>query len=220
MTQHQRVGIHYTPEWYRGVRLRARRAHQRCAWPRHSGAANVALPSRRGDRMKRRQFIIGSITLWMSTPSFAQNTNTAKRRRIVIAHSSSPVSEIRIDGDNPFVNALFDELVKLGWVEGKTLEIVRFSANGRTDHFKQIAGEIVKSSPEIIVANTSAFVRSLKDTTASIPIVGVTADPLAYGLTKSLSRPDGNVTGVSVDAGLELWGKRLSIVREILPSAS
>ena len=143
-----------------------------------------------------------------------------KLRRIVIAHSSSPVSEIRIDGDNPFVNALFDELVKLGWVEGKTLEIVRFSANGRTDHFKQIAGEIVKSSPEVIVANTSAFVRSLKDTTASIPIVGVTADPLAYGLTKSLSRPDGNVTGVSVDAGLELWGKRLSIVREILPSAS
>ena len=135
-------------------------------------------------------------------------------------YAARPVSEIRIDGDNPFVNALFDELAKLGWVEGKTLEIVRFSANGRTDHFKQIAGEIVKSSPEIIVANTSAFVRSLKDTTASIPIVGVTADPLAYGLTKSLSRPDGNVTGVSVDAGLELWGKRLSIVREILPSAS
>jgi putative ABC transport system substrate-binding protein len=72
----------------------------------------------------------------------------------------------------------------------------------------------------VIVANTSAFVRALKETTSSIPIVGVTADPLAYGLTTSLSRPDGNVTGVSVDAGLELWGKRLSIVRQILPSAS
>jgi hypothetical protein len=55
--------------------------------------------------MKRREFMIGSITLWMSIPSFAQNKNTAKSRRIIIAHSSSPVSEIRIDGDNRFVNA-------------------------------------------------------------------------------------------------------------------
>jgi hypothetical protein len=78
MTQHQRAGILFTREWYRGVRLAARRAHQHCGWPRYSGAANVDRPSRRCDRMKRRQFIIGSITLWMSTPSFAQNTNTAK----------------------------------------------------------------------------------------------------------------------------------------------
>jgi putative ABC transport system substrate-binding protein len=153
----------------------------------------------------------------MSTPLFAQRTNT---RRIVIAHSSSPVGELRIDGDNAFVNALFDELVKLGWIEGKNLAIGRFSANGRTGHFKIIAEEIVKSRPEVIVANTSAFVRSIKETSRDIPIVGVTADPIAYGLTNSLSRPDGNVTGVSVDAGLELWGKRLSIVREIMPSAS
>jgi hypothetical protein len=51
---------------------------QSCGWPRHSGAAKVAPPRRRGDRMKRREFIIGSISLWMSTPSFAQNTYTAK----------------------------------------------------------------------------------------------------------------------------------------------
>ena len=82
----------------------------------------------------------------MSAPSFAQNTYTAKSRRIVIAHSSSPISELRIDGDNPLVNALFDELVNLGWVEGKNLEIVRFSANGRTEHFPQISEEIVKLS--------------------------------------------------------------------------
>src|SRR5215471_9000470 len=170
--------------------------------------------------MRRRKFIIGSVLLCLSTASFAQNANTPKSRRIVIAHASSPVSEIRIDGDNPYVNALFDQLVKLGWVEGNNLEIVCFSANGRTDHFKEISEEIVKSRPELIVANTSAFVRALKEATSTIPIVGVTADPLAYGLTKSLSRPDGNVTGVSVDAGLELWGKRLAIVREIVPSAS
>jgi putative ABC transport system substrate-binding protein len=153
----------------------------------------------------------------VSTASFAQKAG--KIRRIAIAHASSPIADIRIDGDNPLVNVFFEELLKLGYVEGRNLEIVRFSANGRTDHFREIADEIVQSRPEIIVANTSPLVRTLKETASTIPIVGITADPIAYGLTKSLSRPDGNVTGVSVDAGLELWGKRLSIVRELFPSA-
>jgi putative ABC transport system substrate-binding protein len=167
--------------------------------------------------VKRRDLIIGSLVSLVSTASFAQKAG--KIRRIAIAHASSPIADIRIDGDNPLVNVFFEELLKLGYVEGRNLEIVRFSANGRTDHFREIADEIVQSRPEIIVANTSPLVRTLKETASTIPIVGITADPIAYGLTKSLSRPDGNVTGVSVDAGLELWGKRLSIVRELLQSA-
>jgi len=167
--------------------------------------------------VKRRDLIIGSLVSLVSTASFAQKAG--KIRRIAIAHASSPIADIRIDGDNPLVNVFFEELLKLGYVEGRNLEIVRFSANGRTDHFREIADEIVQSRPEIIVANTSPLVRTLKETASTIPIVGITADPIAYGLTKSLSRPDGNVTGVSVDAGLELWGKRLSIVRELFPSA-
>jgi putative ABC transport system substrate-binding protein len=167
--------------------------------------------------VKRRDLITGSLVSLVSTASFAQKIG--KIRRIAIAHASSPIADIRIDGDNPLVNVFFEELLKLGYVEGRNLEIVRFSANGRTDHFREIADEIVQSRPEIIVANTSPLVRTLKETASTIPIVGITADPIAYGLTKSLSRPDGNVTGVSVDAGLELWGKRLSIVRELLPSA-
>ena len=94
------------------------------------------------------------------------------------------------------------------------------NVHGRIDHFAEISAEIVKSNPEVIVANTSPFVRALKETTSTIPIVGITADPIAYGLTTSLSRPDSNVTGVSVDAGLELWGKRLAILRELIPSVS
>ena len=131
-----------------------------------------------------------------------------------------PVRDLRIDGDNPLVNTFFEELAKLGYLEGRDLEIIRFSADGHTDHFAEMSAEIVKSNPEVIVANTSPFVRALKATTSTIPIVGITADPIAYGLTTSLSRPDSNVTGVSVDAGLELWGKRLAILRELIPSVS
>jgi putative tryptophan/tyrosine transport system substrate-binding protein len=173
--------------------------------------------------MRRREFIglLSGLAICSPLPMRAEQPGRVRSpRRIAIAHASSPISQIRIDGDNPLISALFDELAKLGYVEGKNLEIIRFSANGRTNHFKQVSEEIVKSGPELIVANTSAFVRSLKETTQTIPIVGITADPIAYGLTKSLSRPEGNVTGVSVDAGIEIWGKRLAILREILPSAN
>jgi putative ABC transport system substrate-binding protein len=153
-----------------------------------------------------------------STRSLAEKDHS--KRRLAIAHASSPISDLQPNGDNPLINAFFEELVKLGYGEGRNIEIIRFSANGRTDHFNELSAEIVKSNPEVIVANTSPFVRSLKETTSTIPIVGITADPIAYGLTNSLSRPDGNVTGVSVDAGLELWGKRLGVLRELLPSVS
>ncbi|MGY3237518.1 putative ABC transport system substrate-binding protein [Bradyrhizobium sp. USDA 4472] len=168
--------------------------------------------------MRRRGFVSG-LFLAAILPEAALGQSPA-RRRVAIAHASSPVKDLQIDGDNPLVNAFFEELSKLGRFEGRNLEIVRFSADGRTDHFAELSDEIIKSSPEVIVANTSPFVRALKKATSIIPIVGITADPIAYGLTTSLSRPDSNVTGVSVDAGLELWGKRLAILRELVPSVS
>src|SRR5262249_5367288 len=53
-----------------------------------------------------------------------------------------------------------------------------------------------------------------------IPIVGLMADPIAFGIVDSIARPGGNVTGVSVDAGLEIWGKRLQLLREAVPAMS
>ena len=147
---------------------------------------------------------MGSIVSLINVPSIAQKAQ--KIRRIAIAHASTPITDLTIDGNNPLLRLFFEELLKLGYVEGQNIEIVRFSANGRTDHFRELSAEIVQSGPELIVANVSQFVRTLKETTSTIPIVGITADPISYGLTSSLSRPDGNVTGVSVDAGLELWG--------------
>jgi putative ABC transport system substrate-binding protein len=64
------------------------------------------------------------------------------------------------------------------------------------------------------------MVRLFKAATATIPIVGIMADPVAFGLVTSFARPGGNVTGVSVDAGVEIWGKRLQILREAIPTAS
>ena len=168
--------------------------------------------------MRRREFVsVAILTALLPRRVWADN---ARKKRLAIAHASSPVRDLRIDGDNPLVNAFFDELTKLGYSEGSNLEVMRFSADGRTDHFAELSTEVIDTKPDVIVANTSPFVLALKHATSTVPIVGITADPVAYGLTTSLSRPDANVTGVSVDAGLELWGKRLAILRELIPSLS
>jgi ABC-type uncharacterized transport system substrate-binding protein len=66
-------------------------------------------------------------------------------------------------------------------------------------------------------AASSRVALSLKAATSTIPIVGVTSDPVTAGIVSDLSRPGGNITGVSVDSGPEIWGKRLEFLREVSP---
>jgi putative tryptophan/tyrosine transport system substrate-binding protein len=63
-------------------------------------------------------------------------------------------------------------------------------------------------------------VLNFKAATTSIPIVGLMADRVRFGIVESLARPGGNITGVSTDAGLEIWGKRLDVLREAVPGIS
>jgi putative tryptophan/tyrosine transport system substrate-binding protein len=78
----------------------------------------------------------------------------------------------------------------------------------------------VHTKPDLISATSSGLVLSFKAVTDTIPVVGMMADPVAFGIVASLARPGGNITGVSVDAGLEIWGKRLQMLREAIPTAS
>jgi putative ABC transport system substrate-binding protein len=122
--------------------------------------------------------------------------------------------------DLPLYAALFKELRRLGYVEGQNLIVERYSAAGREDRFDELAREVARSSPDLIVAATARLVRSFKAATTTIPIVGSTADPVAYGIVASLAHPGGNITGIATDAGIELWGKHLQIAREAIPTAS
>src|SRR5262249_36979527 len=96
----------------------------------------------------------------------------------------------------------------------------RYSAEGRSERYVPLADEVTRTKPDLIVAASTPLVRALKDATDSIPIVGTVADPTAYGVVTSVARPGGNVTGVSVEAGLEIWAKRLQILREIIPKSA
>ena len=90
----------------------------------------------------------------------------------------------------------------------------RYSALGEPDRIGELARQIVASHPDAILAMSGPFIKEVIATTTDIPMVGPTADPVAFGLTTSLARPDRNFTGVVVDAGLEIWAKRVQLLLE------
>lgn len=111
------------------------------------------------------------------------------------------------------VEGIRDELRKLGYVDGKTVEIeTRF-----TDGDKQRARDAVKSFVErrfdIIVPWTTPTVQLAKEENQTIPMVMIASDPVAAKLVQSLSHPGGNITGVSM-SGPDLAGKRLELLRD------
>jgi putative ABC transport system substrate-binding protein len=106
-------------------------------------------------------------------------------------------------------------LRNLGWSEGRTVAIEYRWAEGRRERFAEIAAEFVRVKVDLIVAGGSA-VPLLKQATSVLPIVFVLAtDPIGGGLVASLSRPGGNVTGLS-NQGVDLAGGRLEILHEIV----
>lgn len=107
-------------------------------------------------------------------------------------------------------------LNELGWIQGRTVTIEYRWAEGRTERFREIATEFVRLKVDVVVTVGSA-VPALKDATSTIPIVfAVAVDPVGSGMVASLARPGGNVTGVSIQE-TELAGKRIELLREILP---
>jgi putative ABC transport system substrate-binding protein len=165
--------------------------------------------------MRRREFIVGvAIAGAMQGRAQAQH---AKRYRIAIVHPSDPISEMGETGDNPSFPILFKELRRLGYVEGANLIVERYSGEGRLERDVDLARNAISDNPDAIFAVSTRILLAFKQATTTVPIVGIGGDPVAQGLVPNLARPGGNITGVSVDAGLELYGKRLGILKEAVP---
>jgi putative tryptophan/tyrosine transport system substrate-binding protein len=83
-----------------------------------------------------------------------------------------------------------------------------------------LAREIVGRSPDVIVTGTNPVVTTFTAATSTIPIVAFMLDPVKAGLVTSLSRPGGNLTGITLDPGIEIWGKRLEMLKEAIPATA
>jgi putative tryptophan/tyrosine transport system substrate-binding protein len=170
--------------------------------------------------MKRRDFIalVGGAAGW---PLVARGQSPPKVHRIAVVHPSARVGDMSETGDNSGYRALFQELRRLGYVEGQNLVVERYSAEGGGQkRYAELAPNIVHTKPDLIFATSNILVLSFKMATDAIPVVGLMGGPVDYGIVASLARPGGNITGVTLDAGQEMWAKRLQILREAVPTAS
>lgn len=113
--------------------------------------------------------------------------------------------------------AFVQRLRELGWIEGRTVAIEYRWAEGRNDRYADFAADFVRLKVDVIVA-TGGAVRAVKQATSVIPIVfPVATDPVGSGFVESLARPGGNATGSSLQ-GTDLVGKRIELLREVLPN--
>jgi putative tryptophan/tyrosine transport system substrate-binding protein len=167
--------------------------------------------------MKRREFTAGLLLAAAIRPSRAQQRPVP---RIALFHPAIPVNLLTETGGGTAWRAFFGELRRLGYIEGQNLVIERYSAEGRHERYADIAREIVASNPDLIVTGTNPVVLAFNSITSTVPIVAFMIDPLKAGLVASLARPGGNLTGITLDPGVELWGKRLELLKEAVPSAA
>lgn len=162
--------------------------------------------------MRRRDFIAGAI-LAVGAPNMVRAQSLAAPRRLAMVHASEQPSSMTVNG-RPSFKAFFEELERLGYVEGRNLEVLRLSGQGRQDEYQIVTRKAVDATPDVIFSMHARLAMYLKSQTSSIPIVAINSDPVALGLVSNLARPGGNITGVSIDAGLEIWGKRIEILSE------
>jgi len=112
-------------------------------------------------------------------------------------------------------------LRELGWVEGQNIVIDSRYAEGKYERLPELSAELVRLKVDVIVAAGNVEIRAAKQATTTIPIVMVNAlDPVGQGFIASLARPGGNITGLSLDPGPEIAGKRLELLKEAVPKLS
>src|SRR6267142_4007743 len=114
--------------------------------------------------MKRRDFIaaLGTAATW---PLAARAQQPAKMKRIAFVLPSAKVSEISVRG-HPYYRAFFEELSRLGYVEGQNLGVERYSGEGRSERYAELARDVVNTHPDLIVTSAARLSLGFKMATA------------------------------------------------------
>jgi putative ABC transport system substrate-binding protein len=153
------------------------------------------------------------VTLLLSTSVAAQTPARTVRIGLLDYGAPSASGEARWE-------ALRERLRELGYAEGRNASFEVRWADGHSDRLSSLAAEMVGHKVDVIVTVTIEAARAVKQVTRTIPIVTATGgDPVVAGLAASLARPGGNVTGVT-SLNRNLNGKRLELVKELLPHAT
>jgi len=121
--------------------------------------------------------------------------------------------------DENFIS-FFQELRRLGWIEGQSIAFEFRTAEGSTDRLSKLASELVQLKVDAILASATPPALAAQKATSTIPIVfSLVADPVGSGLVATLAQPGANITGLS-NVNTDLAGKRLELLKEIFPVLS
>jgi len=165
--------------------------------------------------MDRRRFVSACAGSLVITPSIVKAQPAGKVYRVGFLLGATEESVVSL------FRALKEGLQELGYIEGRNLVLDRRYGDGKMERLPDLAGELVRAKVEVIVTGTNIHVAAARRATSTIPIVMVFADdPVRAGFVSSLARPGGKVTGLSADASSELWGKYLSMLKELVPKLS
>ena len=154
-------------------------------------------------------------TVLLMTASYADAQQPQKVPRIGYVSASGGASS-----PDPQFEAFATGLRDLGYIDGKNIQIELRYAEAKQDRIPDLVAELVRLNVDMLVASALPTIRAAKQATKTIPIVmATTVDPVENGLVDSLAHPGGNLTGVS-RLTRDLSGKRLELLKEVLPKLS
>jgi putative ABC transport system substrate-binding protein len=160
----------------------------------------------------RRRFVTG-LGLLLASPVVAHAQPAGKVPRVGYLFYGSP-------GPSGEIDAFRLGLRELGYIEGQSIAVEYRFASGHVERYPGLAAELVRMNVDVIVAPATPQALAAKQATTSIPIVFVlVADAVGAGLITSFARPGGNITGLT-SSSAELGGKRLELLRNMVPKAS
>jgi putative ABC transport system substrate-binding protein len=158
-------------------------------------------------RKKILHFVEATLILSLVWPAQAQQPQRVHR-----------IGWIAFDGSRPS-RGIMTGLGERGYIDGQSIIIEFRSAQGREERLSEIAAELVRLKPDVIVAISNAATKAARKATTTIPIVFVHGDPVWDGTVDSLAQPGNNLTGLSV-VSFDLAGKRLDLLRDTFPKIS
>lgn len=163
-------------------------------------------------RWNRRRVLLAAGTLLAAPRLFAQRTATARR----IGFLAVPNAFEKTSPNHYAWNALESALRDLGYREGDSLQIERRHASGDIARLPEVASQLIKSAPEVVVVFGAQSTMAAYKASKTVPIVSYSGDLVKLGLASSYAHPGENVTGVSPST-LDVTLKKVELLRELIP---
>jgi ABC-type uncharacterized transport system substrate-binding protein len=163
----------------------------------------------------RRRFLLTSLAGALGAPLAAGAQGARKVYRVGLILTAAP------NETEHLYKALRDGLRDLGYVEGQNVLFEGRFADGRQERIPSLAAELVRLKVDVIVTGSNPVIAAVKRATSTIPVVmAVSRDPVGANFVASLARPGGNVTGLANDPAVEIQGKNLEFLKEVVPRLS